>query len=188
MPLETIQTDTGLVTGVVSADGKRRSFLGIPFAAPPVAPLRWRPPQPAPPWQGVRHCGRYGSAPIPHAQHPQSTMRQFSFDEPLECCTSEDCLYLNLWAPSASLSKAASKPAPVIVFIYGGGHRGGSGSLAVSRGDQLAAKGAVVVTFNYRVGAMGYLAHPELTKESRLLGETGASGNYACLEVIAALE
>ena len=188
MPHPTIRIDTGLVTGVDSADGKSRSFLGIPYAAPPVGPLLWRPPQPAPAWEGVRNCDRYGSAPIQHAQHPQSIMRQFSFDAPPECGTSEDCLYLNVWAPAASLLKAASNPAPVIVSIYGGGHRGGSGSHAVSRGDHLTAKGAVVVTFNYRVGAMGYLAHPELTKESALLGETVASGNYACLDVIAALE
>ena len=105
-------------------------------------------------------------------------MRQFSFDEPPECGTSEDCLNLNVWASADT----GHGPAPVIVFVYGGGHRVGSGSHAVSRGTGLAAKGAIVVTFNYRVGAMGYLAHPELTRES------GASGNYACLDVIAALE
>lgn len=178
MPSTPLRIDTGLVSGVRSDDGRTWSYLGIPFAAPPVGPLRWRPPQPAAPWHGVRPCDHYGPAPIQHAMHDNSIMRQFSFDYPPECGTSEDCLNLNVWVPDGALAQ----PAPVIVFVYGGGHRVGSGSHRVSRGDRLAARGAVVVTFNYRVGAMGYLAHPELTKEN------GASGNYACLDVIAALE
>jgi para-nitrobenzyl esterase len=175
MPL---QLDSGLIEGVPAADGNTCAYLGIPFAAPPTGALRWRPPQPPTPWSGVRQCDRYGPAPVQHAMAADSLMRQFSFDEPPECGTSEDCLYLNVWAPTA----LASAPAPVVVFVYGGGHRVGSGSHAVSRGGHLAARGAVVVTFNYRVGALGYLAHPELTKES------GASGNYACLDILAALD
>jgi para-nitrobenzyl esterase len=177
-----LKIDTGLVSGVPSHDGRSQRYLGIPFAAPPVGPLRWKPPQPAAAWSRTRHCDRFGPAPVQQAQHAQSIMRQFSFDEPPECGTNEDCLYLNVWAPASPPGKLANGPAPVIVFVFGGGHRVGSGSHAVSRGDALAAQGAVVVTFNYRLGAMGYLAHPELTRES------GASGNYACLDVIAALE
>lgn len=173
MPL---RIDSGLVEGVESSGA--HAYLGIPFAAPPVGDLRWRAPQPPLPWDGVRRCDRYGAAPIQHAMHPDSLMRQFSFDDPPECETSEDCLYLNVWAPA----QRPSEPAPVIVFVYGGGHRVGSGSHAVSRGHALARRGAVVVTFNYRVGAMGYLAHPALTAEA------GASGNYACLDVLAALD
>ena len=104
-------------------------------------------------------------------------MQQFSFAEPPECGLSEDCLYLNVWTP-------ASEPAarlPVIVWIYGGGHRFGSGSHPVSDGEALARQGAIVVTINYRVGALGYLAHPALSAEG------GSSGNYASLDILAAL-
>lgn len=178
MPL---QIDTGLISGVPSADGLSTQYLGIPFAAPPIGPLRWCAPQAPASWEGIRHCDHYGAAPVQHGMPPDGIMRQFSFDEPPECATSEDCLYLNVWAPAEPRPQSAS-PAPVIVFVFGGGHRVGSGSHAVSRGHALAAKGAVVVTFNYRVGAMGYLAHPELTREG------GASGHYACLDVLAVLE
>ena len=105
-------------------------------------------------------------------------MAQFSFGEPPECGISEDCLYLNVWAPT----EPAAKGAPVMVWLFGGGHRLGGGSHPVSHGANLAAKGAVVVTLNYRVGALGYIAHPALTAEA------GSSGNYASMDILAALE
>jgi para-nitrobenzyl esterase len=108
---------------------------------------------------------------------PSGLMSQFGFDDPPECSTSEDCLYLNVWRPQLSRGQAL----PVILYLHGGAHRLGSASHAVSRGDRLAARGVVVVTANYRLGALGYLAHPGLTQEC------GASGHYACLDVIAAL-
>jgi para-nitrobenzyl esterase len=104
-------------------------------------------------------------------------MRQYSFAEPPECGLSEDCLYLNVW----SAAPTAAARLPVIVWVFGGGHRFGSGSHPVSDGEALARQGAVVVSVNYRVGALGYLAHPQLTAEA------GASGNYASLDILAAL-
>lgn len=172
-----VRVDAGSISGL-QAQGGVQAFLGIPFAAPPVGDLRWRAPQPPAPWQGVRRCDAYGPACVQHGMPGNAIMRQFSFDEPPECGVSEDCLYLNVWAPAA----ATKAKCPVIVFVYGGGHRVGSGSHAVSRGAGLAARGAVAVTFNYRLGALGYLAHPALSAES------GSSGNYACLDVIAALQ
>ncbi|MFM9971730.1 MAG: carboxylesterase/lipase family protein [Burkholderiales bacterium] len=171
-----IQIDSGKVAGIEAAP-QVHAWLGIPFAAPPTGELRFRAPQPAVAWQGVRQCDRYGNACVQHGMPANAIMKQFSFEDPPECGTSEDCLYLNVWAPqSARVAKL-----PVMVFLYGGGHRVGSGSHPVSRGTGLAARGAVVVTFNYRLGALGYLAHPELSRES------GTSGNYACLDAIAAL-
>jgi para-nitrobenzyl esterase len=167
----------GLVSGVAEADGAVRAYKGIPFAAPPVGELRWRAPQPVISWDGVRIADRFGSV----CQQPlvprDAIMGLFSFDHPPECGMSEDCLYLNVWTGARS----AGERLPVIVWIYGGGHRVGGGSHPVSWGTNLARRGAVVVTFNYRVGALGFLAHPELTKE------TGTSGNYGCMDVIAAL-
>lgn len=167
----------GLVSGVLEADGAVCAYKGIPFAAPPVGELRWRAPQPVISWDGVRIADRFGSV----CQQPlvprDAIMGLFSFDHPPECGMSEDCLYLNVWTGARS----ADERLPVIVWIYGGAHRLGGGSHPVSWGTNLARRGAVVVTFNYRVGALGFLAHPELTKEA------GASGNYGCMDVIAAL-
>lgn len=104
-------------------------------------------------------------------------MRQFSFDQPVECGTSEDCLYLNVWAPA----ERADEPLPVILWVFGGGHRLGSGSHPCSQGDRLARHGAVVVAANYRLGALGYFAHPALRAEE------GSSGAYAGHDLLAAL-
>jgi para-nitrobenzyl esterase len=172
-----VRISGGLVSGVAEADGTVRSYKGIPFAAPPVGELRWRAPQPAVPWGGVRIADRFGSV----CQQPlvlrDAIMGLFSFDEPPECGMSEDCLYLNIWTGASS----AEERRPVIVWIFGGGHRLGGGSHPVSWGTRLARRGAVVVTFNYRLGALGFLAHPGLTREA------GTSGNYAYLDVLAAL-
>ncbi|WP_438391815.1 carboxylesterase/lipase family protein [Caballeronia sp. DA-9] len=176
---EPVRIDTGMISGCTEDSNGVRAYLGIPFAKPPVGQLRWRAPSPADSWNGTRTCTRFGAACLQPQLPDDSLMRQFSFEEPPECELSEDCLYLNVWTPVEQPSK---KPLPVIVFVYGGGHRVGSGSAPVSRGSRLAAKGAIVVTVNYRVGALGYLAHPALTVES------GTSGHYACLDLIAALE
>lgn len=172
-----LQTASGVVRGVALSDGVR-AYKGIPFAAPPVGELRWRPPQPAPPWRGERLATRYGNACLQPLMRSDALMRQFGFAEPPECGMSEDCLYLNVWTAAARDDERR----PVIVWLYGGGHRVGAASHPVSDGAALAREGAIVVSVNYRLGALGYLAHPELTRES------GASGNYACLDVIRALE
>ncbi|MES2264710.1 MAG: carboxylesterase family protein [Pseudomonadota bacterium] len=175
--IDPIHIDGGAVSGVLSSDGACRSYKGIPFAAAPVGALRWRPPQAILPWEGVLQADRYGAACLQQTVPEDSIMRQFSFATPAECGLAEDCLYLNVWAPA----ECGRQSLPVIVWVFGGGHRFGSGSHPVSDGENLARKGAIVVSFNYRVGALGYLAHPALSAES------GASGNYASMDVIAAL-
>lgn len=148
-------------------------FKGIPFAAPPVRELRWRAPAPVVPWRGVRIADRYSAMCMQPLRVKNSVF--YMGEEP----TSEDCLYLNVWSPRAS----AGKKLPVMVFVFGGGWTIGSGSMPLYSGEGLARKGVVVVTFNYRVGSLGFFAHPELTAESK----TGASGNYGLMDFISAL-
>lgn len=169
-----VSTTLGDVRGTAQAGAE--AYLGIPYAAPPVAANRWREPQPAALWQGVRDASHYGPAcqqGVPAAWGPYTD--EFLAAGPM----SEDCLTLNVWKPR----KAAGKR-PVLVFIHGGGFGGGSGSLPIYSGAKLAAQGAVVITLNYRVGVFGFMAHPALTAESPL----GSSGNYGLLDQIAALQ
>jgi para-nitrobenzyl esterase len=165
---EPVRIETGLVQGMRQAG--LTVYKGIPFAAPPVGDLRWRAPQPAASWDGTRAADAYQSA----CTQKGPTLPGMEFET-----YSEDCLYLNVWTPA----KAPDENLAVMVYLHGGGGSGGSGSARLYRGDQLAKKGVVVVTFNYRLGAFGLLAHPELTKESG----HNASGNYALLDDIAAL-
>ena len=162
-----IQIDSGLVSGTVT-DGLR-VYKGIPFAAPPVGNLRWKPPQPAVPWQGVKQCTEFG--PVPH---------QWAALGPQPKDSNEDCLYLNVWTPA----KKQSDRLPVMIWLYGGGFRFGSGSTSLYDGVNLANRGVIVVTLNYRVGTLGFIAHPLLSKES----EHNSSGNYGILDQIAALK
>lgn len=154
-----------------SQSGSIRVFKGIPYAAPPVGPLRWRPPQPAKQWSGLRQATAFSPACPQLGRYPPDAPAQ---------STSEDCLTLNIWGPAG---KDVSK-LPVMVWIHGGSLTDGSGSLPNYAGDQFAARGVVVVTINYRLGALGFLAHPELNKES----PHGGSGNYGLLDQIAALK
>jgi len=164
-PTEPVRTQAGLVSGAPGRDPSITVYKGIPFAAPPVGDLRWRPPQPPIPWQGVRQGDHFGSI-CPQSGETDSA--------------SEDCLFLNIWSQAAP---AAGKR-PVFVWIYGGGFSGGAGSSPQFDGEGLARKGLVVVTFNYRLGALGFLATPELSKESG----HNASGNYGVLDEIAVLQ
>lgn len=168
---EPTPTDAGLVEGVTLASGIR-AWLGIPQAAPPVRELRWRPPQPVAPWGGVRHADR--QAPMCLQALRSRTMNHYFGNE----ATSEDCLYLNVWAP------ARAEKLPVIVWIYGGGFNVGSASMANYSGENLAASGVVRVNLAYRLGALGFLAHPELTQESGY----GGSGNYGLMDLVAGLQ
>jgi para-nitrobenzyl esterase len=163
-----IGTHSGVVEGAV-ADGVT-SYLGIPFAAPPVADLRWRPPQPVAPWEGVRQATAFAPA-----------CMQVGVSMPGEAPprTSEDCLYLNVWAPVA---KGAER-LPVIVWIHGGGWMNGATAMPLYSGERLARRGVVFVSIAYRLGPLGFLAHPELSAESG----AGASGNYGVMDQIAAL-
>lgn len=167
-----IKIDTGLVSGTIVGEKLDiRVYKGIPFAAPPVGNLRWKPPQPALSWQGIKKCTEFG--PDPHG-YVTPIFRSVA------ARASEDCLYLNVWTPA----KRRSDRLPVMVWIYGGGFRFGSGATPLYDGENLARRGVVVVTFNYRVGPFGFLAHPLLSKES----EHNSSGNYGLLDQIAALQ
>ena len=151
------------------------AFKGIPFAAPPVGDLRWRAPQPAKAWAGVRTAKSF-----PVACEQALTRSHLPWTEEFmpQGTDSEDCLYLNVWTPSVK-----AKGLPVYVFLHGGAYREGATSIAVYDGAALAAKGAVVVTIQYRLGVFGFLAHPELTAESA----DHASGNYALMDCLAAM-
>jgi para-nitrobenzyl esterase len=144
------------------------AWKGIPYAVPPVGPLRWRPPQPVVPWQGVRSAVSFGPD---FPQAPNAALRAGAM--------SEDCLYLNVWAPAG----AEPGSLPVMVWLHGGGFVAGSGADARSDGERLAREGVVVVSFNYRSGVFGFLAHPGLSRES----ERSTSGNYGLLDQMAAL-
>jgi para-nitrobenzyl esterase len=147
------------------------SFKGIPFAAPPVGDLRWRKPQPAAAWQGVREAHAFAASCM---QDP--AMLQIQQAPP---AMGEDCLYLNVWTPA----KSARERLPVMVWIYGGGFAIGTTAAGLYDGAKLAEKGVVLVSVAYRVGAFGFLAHPELSRES---GK--GSGNYGLQDMIAGLE
>ncbi|WP_395624089.1 carboxylesterase/lipase family protein [Sphingomonas daechungensis] len=164
-----VMIDSGKIEGLQS--GAIRIFKGIPYAAPPVGPLRWRPPHAPSPWAGIRQATSFFPA------CPQ--LETYPPDAPKEQ-SSEDCLALNVWAP---VPRSNAK-LPVMVWIHGGGLTGGSGSVPQYAGEQLASHGVIVVTLNYRLGALGFLAHPELNKESA----HGVSGNYGLLDQIRALQ
>ncbi len=173
-PLRTVQVRTanGVVEGVVSPDGKVRTFKGIPYAAPPVGPLRWKAPQPAVSWTGVRRAVDYAPRAMQGRIYDDMVFNDHG--------PSENCLYLNLWMPE---SPAPAK-LPVMVWIHGGGFVAGSSSEPRQDAGNLSKKGVMVVSFNYRMGVFGFLAHPELTRESG----RNASGNYGLLDQVAALE
>jgi carboxylesterase type B len=163
----TVRLDAGTVEGIPARDRSIAVFRGIPYAAPPVGPLRWRPPRPVEPWEGVRKAQSFGPI-CPQAPNPELA----GVDLPM----SEDCLTANVWTGAQS----ADERRPVLVWIYGGGFRVGTGASPRYDGEDLARKGVVVVTFNYRLGVFGFLATPELSEES---GQH-ASGNYGLLDTV----
>jgi para-nitrobenzyl esterase len=172
-----VKTTGGLVEGVSGTHPSITVFKGIPFAAPPVGRLRWQPPQPAAPWQGVRKADRFSPECI---QNIVTERKPWTHEFMAHGEISEDCLCLNVWTPA----KSASAKLPVFVYIHGGGNNEGSGSVAVYDGEGLAKKGVVMITINYRLGVLGWYTHPELTAES----PNHASGNYGLLDQIAALK
>lgn len=172
---KTVRTDSGMVSGRTDAHGVT-SYLGIPFAAPPVGNLRWRAPQPVAPWKGVLQADQFGASCMEDEVGVRLPWtREFMTQGPI----SEDCLYLNVW----TAYPGSREKHPVMVFIYGGGFNEGSSAVAVYNGANLAREGVVMVTLNYRVGALGFLAYPALTAESA----HHSSGNYGLLDQIAAL-
>lgn len=160
----TVRVEEGLLQGI-NANGLT-VYKGIPFAAPPIGDLRWRAPQPAKKWEGIKQADKFAAAPM-QGGNPASGK-------------SEDCLYLNIWTPAES----EKEKIPVLVWIYGGGFSFGSTSDPVHNGEHLARKGVVLVSIAYRVGQLGFLAHPELSAEN----PNGVSGNYGLLDMIAGLK
>ena len=173
-----IRVDGGLIADVAADANGVRVFKGIPYAAPPIGDLRWRAPQPVMPWVGVRRTDIASKTCIQMGYQKGSYYQVEFYREPAP--TSEDCLYLNVWTSA----QGDGERRPVLVWIHGGGFSQGAGSTPSQAGDSLARKGVVVVTFNYRLGAFGLLAHPELTKESA----RHAPGNYFLMDEIAALK
>jgi para-nitrobenzyl esterase len=165
----TVATPAGKLRGGIA--GSVRTFKGIPYAQPPTGPMRWKPPLPGPKWKGTRDAINFGPACIQPGPRAGSI---YSWDLP---AVSEDCLTLNVWAP------ANARKAPVFFWIHGGALWGGSGSEPMYDGTKLAERGIVVVTVNYRLGVLGYFAHPALSAESR----RNTSGNYGLLDQIQAL-
>jgi para-nitrobenzyl esterase len=172
--MDAIRTDSGTVVGTLKSGVT--TFLGIPYAAPPVGNLRWRPPQPPRYRNSDWKADQFGTSCMQNqAGSRLPWTEEFMTQGPI----GEDCLYLNVW----TTAKNAAAKHPVMFWIYGGAFTEGSSSVAVYDGAELAKKGVVVVTANYRVGPLGFLAHPELTRES----EHSSSGNYGLLDQIAAL-
>lgn len=168
-----VKTQSGEIIGDLTGEDNQISrYRGVPYAKPPMGDLRWAPPEPPESWKGVYTARKFS----PVAPQVPSPFGGVTADTPM----SEDCLYLNIWTPAQSPNDRF----PVMVWIHGGGFRIGAGSLPLYDGTNLAEKGVVLVTFNYRLNVFGNFAHPELTRGSR----HGASGNYGLLDQVAALE
>ena len=190
-----VKLDTGLVSSAPGTNATVRVFKGIPYAAPPVGDLRWKPPQPAAKWEGVRAGDQFGNSCMqggagggrgakgggkgPAPGDGGAPKGGGAARGPAGPPNSEDCLFLNVWTAANS----PSEKRPVMVWLHPGGYTSGSGSAPGTDGENLALKGAVVVTINYRLGIFGFFAHPELTQES----PHHASGNYAFMDQQAAL-
>ena len=166
------QTVNGAVAGIALPSGVK-AFRGVPFAAPPVRENRWRPPQPVKNWTGVRMADRFADQCMQARVFGDMMFRNSG--------VSEDCLYLNVWMPA---NARAGSALPVLVYYYGGGFVAGDGSEPRYDGEAMARRGIVALTVNYRLGVFGFLAHPELTRES----PNHSSGDYAFLDQIAALK
>ena len=169
-----VRIDSGLISGAPGTNPEVRVYKGIPYAAPPVGERRWKAPQAPAAWTGAREATQFSPVCM-QAPYPQTSL-YYQPPSPM----SEDCLYLNVW----TAAKSAKEQRPVMVWIHGGGYTRGSGSTPTYNGENLAKKGVVVVTINYRLGIFGFLAHPELTKES----DVRSSGNYGLLDMVAALQ
>ena len=196
-----VKTDSGSVAGTSNKDASVRMFKGIPFAAPPVGDLRWRVAQPPAKWEGVKMATEFsptcsngaaggrggrgkggqgkGGAPNGNPDQAKAKAAPAAGRGPAGPAPSEDCLYINVWTPA----KSAGDKLPVMVWTYGGGFTGGSGSDNWYDGEALAKKGVVVVTYNYRLGTFGFFAHPDLVAES----SHHTTGNYAMTDMLAAL-
>ena len=174
-PRLTVAVDGGLVRGRLDRTREVRAFLGIAYAAPPLGALRWKAPQPAVRWDGVRLADAFAPQCLQAGRAEDSVYAEFAGRQPM----SEDCLYLNVW----SAAPAADAGWPVMVWFHGGAFQQGSGANPVFVEGDLPRHGVVLVTFNYRLGPFGFMAHPELTTEA----DGAGSGNYGLLDMTAAL-
>ena len=168
----TVKTEQGKAHGKTINDGKVWAFLGLPYAAPPVGELRWKPPLPPVKWKGMRDATSFGA----------HCAQNHVFDDMIfqDSGPSEDCLFLNVYAPADAGKKSKL---PVMFWIHGGGYSGGASSEPRHNGDFLPLKGVVLVTINYRLGVFGFLATSGLAKEAN-----GAAGNYGLMDMVAALQ
>lgn len=195
-----IQTPQGLIQGVQSSAGIQ-NFKAIPYAAPPIGELRWRPPATAPSWDGVRDAREFSATCMQATDegngffkriiegHGLSGFKNFLIDRVVASMAtaemSEDCLYLNVRTPNITAEgQVKSAPLPVMVWIHGGAHQFGSGDTAYYQSDALPERGVIVVTINYRLAALGYMSHPALSKDD----PRGVSGNYGTLDQMQALK
>ncbi len=179
--LKQVKVENGWVKGIPAADPRIIAYKGIPFAAPPVGDLRWRAPQPAADWEGVRECCTFG--PISMQETPGEDPEAFYSKEwhvDPEIPMSEDCLYLNVWTPA----KSADEKLPVMVWIFGGAFNSGYTAEMEFDGERIARRGVILVTVNYRVNVFSWLAHPEM----KPLEEGGPNGNFGFLDQRAAFQ
>jgi para-nitrobenzyl esterase len=167
-----VKTEQGKVTGKAINNGKVNAFLGLPYAAPPLGDLRWKAPQPSPKWKGERDATKFGA----HCAQGR-VFDDMIFQDNGE---SEDCLFLNVYTPADATGKSKL---PVMFWIHGGGYSGGASNEPRHNGDFLPTKGVVLVTINYRLGVFGFLATSDLAKEAG-----GTAGNYALMDMVAALQ
>jgi len=161
----------GTLEGVYSTVSGIEHYLGVPFAAPPVGELRWRSPQPAAAWEGIRRAKTFGPRAVQKFLFADMRFRSDGM--------SEDCLYLNVWAPS----RKPNVKRPILLYFHGGGNVAGSGDELRYDGEELAKRGIIVITANYRLGVFGFMAHPELSAEA-----DNSGGNYGLLDQVAALD
>ncbi len=177
--LRTVETENGLVRGIECADPRITAFKGVPFAAPPVGENRWRAPQPAASWSGVRDCFRFGPISVQDTPGLGTDLycKEWHVDPQIDM--SEDCLYLNVWTPA----KSADEKLPVVVWFFGGALQWGYTSEMEFDGERVARRGVVVVSVGYRLAALGFMTHPDLIKE-----QPDAPANFGYLDQQAGLK
>ena len=180
--MEQVKTVKGLINGI-KKDGYTL-FLGVPYAKPPIGLLRWCAPQELDPWEGIYRADSFPNRSMQEVRHDGFYDKEF-YDQPqYQTPVSEDSLYLNIWTPA----KAAGEKLPVAFWIHGGAFMGGFGHEKEFDGEEYCKRGVVLVTINYRLGPIGFLAHPWLSEENREKGNPAVSGNYGILDQIAALK
>lgn len=180
--IDTVTVEGGQLQGVLTENPDVMIFKGVPYAAPPVGDLRWALPQPVIPWEGVKVCDTFGAPATQGGRRPGSFYYIEFQPEPLPP-TSEDCLFLNIWAPAKSVGHKDAK-LPVAFWIHGGAYAGGCGNDVAFDGEAWVERGVILVTINYRLGLLGFFSHPELTAENGW----GGSGNQGIYDQLAALK